>query len=436
MEFVAGGTLAEHLSRCGSLSAPYARSLFAQLLLAVQHIHDKRMIHRDIKSANLFLSMNKKRLKLGDLGLGAVVGASGYYCRPGGTLGSCCYRAPEAFKGLQYGTKADLWSSGCVLFEMLSGFTLDQVIGPSAVLAADYDLVGEFIEQAKEDYDPSLAGVLKSLLELQPRARPSASEALEQLRSSPGDDHHKQGYGGSAASVEQPAFPPVVDALAAAGRSRRGARRPAISHANSSTTRQQNSQQQQQQQQQQWRARRGSLRGSVSHHLRPSQRQPRERRNPGRLASRPLREPATTRRVPSRFPPARGAAPVPTQVRHGGGRQNGNIGSMHQPPLAIIPATRRNMIRQQQRDAATLTPDRDKIRDVCERLRISMAMMAPRPPAAGCSGEEDGNEITRTPSPISPLLENLVLALEYDVSPKSTIMDLLEHASRRAQILE
>merc|ERR1712086_282171 len=92
-----------------------------QLLEAVAHCHDGSVVHRDIKLEHLMLHRcnlsNEVNAVLVDLGIGTIVKADGLQER----YGSPEYMAPEVILG-NYGTKADVWSSGVVLYAMLSGY--------------------------------------------------------------------------------------------------------------------------------------------------------------------------------------------------------------------------------------------------------------------------------------------------------------------------
>ena len=87
-----------------------------QILVGLKKLHDLKIIHRDIKSANLFLSNNFEILKLGDLGI-AKLAKQGF----GETqVGTPYYLAPEIWKNNLYDYRCDIYSFGCVVYEMCS----------------------------------------------------------------------------------------------------------------------------------------------------------------------------------------------------------------------------------------------------------------------------------------------------------------------------
>lgn len=118
MEYVEGGELFSHIVRKKRVEEAEACRLFHQLINGVEYIGKLGIVHRDLKPENLMLDY-RNSLKVVDFGL------SNTY-RDGETLktpcGSPCYAAPEMIKGERYeGLKADIWSSGVILFAMVCG---------------------------------------------------------------------------------------------------------------------------------------------------------------------------------------------------------------------------------------------------------------------------------------------------------------------------
>ena len=118
MEFAEGGDLDAKIRRCRQQNTriPEAEvwSLFIQLLKGLQALHDLKIVHRDVKSANVFLT-SEGRLKLGDLNVSKVAKGAGMLQTQTGTPYYC---SPEVWQGKPYNFKSDVWSAGCVLYEM------------------------------------------------------------------------------------------------------------------------------------------------------------------------------------------------------------------------------------------------------------------------------------------------------------------------------
>jgi serine/threonine protein kinase len=89
----------------------------SQMAGALAHMHSKRIMHRDLKPANIFIDSDGN-LKLGDLGLGRAMSSQTLeaYSRVGTPL----YMSPEVLDGNGYDTKSDVWSLGCIAYELCS----------------------------------------------------------------------------------------------------------------------------------------------------------------------------------------------------------------------------------------------------------------------------------------------------------------------------
>ena len=121
MDFYSGGTLCELVcqSESGKLDELVAKIYFKQMMDGLNHIHNRGIIHRDIKLENIFLNHDKSVAVIGDFGLSN-------FWTPGAQLktrcGSAEYAAPELLdKKKSYTPAIDIWSSGVVLFAMLTG---------------------------------------------------------------------------------------------------------------------------------------------------------------------------------------------------------------------------------------------------------------------------------------------------------------------------
>jgi NIMA (never in mitosis gene a)-related kinase 1/4/5 len=86
-----------------------------QLLLAVGFMHSNKTVHRDIKPQNVFVDSDMN-LKVGDFGVSRVLDFTAQNCLT--TTGTPCYMPPEMVDSQNYSYKADIWSLGCVIYEI------------------------------------------------------------------------------------------------------------------------------------------------------------------------------------------------------------------------------------------------------------------------------------------------------------------------------
>ncbi|WKA05689.1 hypothetical protein VitviT2T_023638 [Vitis vinifera] len=121
LEYCDGGDLAAYIHRRGRVPEAVARHFMRQLAAGLQVLHEKRLIHRDLKPQNLLLSTNEATtaplLKIGDFGFARDLtqGLADTQC------GSPLYMAPEIIQNQKYDAKADLWSVGAILFQLVTG---------------------------------------------------------------------------------------------------------------------------------------------------------------------------------------------------------------------------------------------------------------------------------------------------------------------------
>ncbi len=125
MEYVDGGSVKELLQRYRRLPWIEVASIARQICSALQCAHNNGIIHRDLKPGNLFLTKDG-RVKLGDFGIARDMNSDALTDQ-GLTVGTYAYMSPEQIKAdARISGKADLYSLGCVIYEMLVGKPLFQ----------------------------------------------------------------------------------------------------------------------------------------------------------------------------------------------------------------------------------------------------------------------------------------------------------------------
>jgi len=150
MEYVKGGTLADLIRNHGPLTAEMTRDLFSQVLSGLDAAHRVGLIHRDLKPSNILLGDglatgsapvvtacggDRSVIKLADFGLALMASGATRMTLPDSVLGTPEYMSPEQARGNDpIDHRADLYSAGVVLYEMLTGTTPFKAEKPSAVV--------------------------------------------------------------------------------------------------------------------------------------------------------------------------------------------------------------------------------------------------------------------------------------------------------------
>ncbi|CAG9320770.1 unnamed protein product [Blepharisma stoltei] len=148
-----------------------------QIASALKHMHDKRIMHRDLKPANIFISADNS-LKLGDLGLGRYL--SSQTIEAFSRVGTPLYMSPEVLKGNGYDWKSDVWSLGCVVYELAC---LRSPFKQEDQKMSLYDLFntinkGEF-PPLPDRYSEELRQLVNSMIQIDPKNRLSIDQIVE-----------------------------------------------------------------------------------------------------------------------------------------------------------------------------------------------------------------------------------------------------------------
>ncbi|KAH9054166.1 kinase-like domain-containing protein [Lactarius vividus] len=96
------------------------RFYMAELLIALEHIHSKRVVHRDVKPENVFIDIDG-HIVLGDFGLARKIAAGQNTVSGNEMFGTPAYTPPEVFAGRPYGREVDIWAFGVMLYELITG---------------------------------------------------------------------------------------------------------------------------------------------------------------------------------------------------------------------------------------------------------------------------------------------------------------------------
>ena len=175
MEYCPGGDVAAVIRQRRGVPIPETQILnwFQQLASALDYLHKRKILHRDVKTGNIFVMANPSVLKLGDFGVAKVLERTGQMART--CVGTPGYLSPEICGNRQYNSKSDIWSLGCVLYQLMTlrppftGRNMNQLL---------IAIVRGHFPPMPARYSYELRQTVATMLRKNPEDRPSAEALL------------------------------------------------------------------------------------------------------------------------------------------------------------------------------------------------------------------------------------------------------------------
>lgn len=180
LEYVSGSTLKEIIQKKGRINTNTAIQITIRILSALQHAHDNGIIHRDIKPQNVLVNSDG-HIKVADFGIARMTNA--FTISKGDTVvGSVHYSSPEQASGSVVEATSDIYSTGVVLYEMLTGHVPFVGDTPVAVAMQHINATPPPIETWNPDVPPAVISVVMKAMEKSPKKRyQSAREMADAL---------------------------------------------------------------------------------------------------------------------------------------------------------------------------------------------------------------------------------------------------------------
>ncbi|ORC84174.1 putative NIMA-related kinase [Trypanosoma theileri] len=174
MEYANGGDLYSKIkSRKGNrFTETEILHYFSQLCLALLHLHERHILHRDLKTQNVFLTTDGV-VKLGDFGISTILRNTFELKRT--VCGTPYYFSPELCLNKPYNNKSDVWALGCILYELT---TLTHAFDGSNMKALVQKILKGVYPPIHSSYSTNLSKLISAMLQIDPKLRPNVSQII------------------------------------------------------------------------------------------------------------------------------------------------------------------------------------------------------------------------------------------------------------------
>jgi NIMA (never in mitosis gene a)-related kinase len=176
MTYCDGGDLGNQITQAAKRRRPFTEAKvlhwFVQMALGLHYMHANRVLHRDLKTQNIFL-LGNGRLVLGDLGISKVLEGTLDFAQT--CIGTPYYMSPEIFKNKPYNHKSDIWALGCVLYECA---TLNHAFDANSLNGLACKIVRGKYPPVSSRYSKHLSDLVGAMLATQPSQRPTLEAIL------------------------------------------------------------------------------------------------------------------------------------------------------------------------------------------------------------------------------------------------------------------
>lgn len=177
MDYADGGDLSMQIQNAKKDQRPFTENQildwFTQIVIGLKHVHERKILHRDLKAQNIFLTKKHNLVKLGDFGIAKQLENTNEMAAT--VVGTPYYLSPEIVQSNKYDYKTDIWSLGVILYELCA---LKPPFNGSTIHMLAIQIVTGKYMPLPNGFSQEITDLIGRMLTIDPEQRPNVDEIL------------------------------------------------------------------------------------------------------------------------------------------------------------------------------------------------------------------------------------------------------------------